>query len=378
MQEILEQSNLDLLKEIRRLKSLSENIQIIQEMALYHRWVITQVSHLEDEILKNLDYLQFRKRELHEVILNRTQQVNRRFQLLNSQVVGPLIRSLPTDKLCLKIIQWLHHQHPQTRDIPAGLADGEFGVWPAINFPIIYYMPISAQRGLLYLALFFHEFGHLLYACHKPEMDELVKELQRQMAALLKEALYSRGAEGITPEAQRCILETWYEWTQEIFCDAVGLSIGGPGFMKTFSLYLRMVGRSAFHLPFANLVGRSHPVTWIRVRILCDRAKRLGLAAEAASLAYEWKSIAAVMRVKEDYHGFYEKKFLPIIRHTIDDMLTEAAPYRFHEADLTSGDFHPGSSNPVQLLNAAWNRFLKDPGEYPEWEQQAIASYLSS
>ena len=59
----------------------------------------------------------------------------------------------------------------------------------ALLSPLIYMMPPSAQQGLLYLPLFFHEFGHLLYACHKPEMDALVRELQENLAELLEPAV---------------------------------------------------------------------------------------------------------------------------------------------------------------------------------------------
>ncbi len=105
--------------------------------------------------------------------------------------------------------------------------------------------------------------------------------------------------------------------------------------------------------------------------------KKSGLVAEAHVLEYEWKSIAAILNVKEDYHGFYERKFLPVIRRTIDDMLTETAPYRFSEADLSGGEFQPEVSTPVQLLNAAWNKFPEKAEEYPEWERPVISAFLS-
>ncbi len=96
-----------------------------------------------------------------------------------------IIRARPSDRLCLKLLRWLHSVHPQTQDIPLGLSDGEFGIWPALPLPILYFMPSSSQHGLLYLPLFFHEFGHLLYACHKAELDDLVRDLQRQIEELL-------------------------------------------------------------------------------------------------------------------------------------------------------------------------------------------------
>ena len=66
------------------------------------------------------------------------------------------------------------------------LSDGDFASWPQPNWPTIYFMPPSAQHRLLYLPLFFHEFGHLLYSCHEPELDELIKALQKVIAQFLE------------------------------------------------------------------------------------------------------------------------------------------------------------------------------------------------
>lgn len=78
-------------------------------------------------------------------------------------------------------------------------------------------MPPSAQRRLLYLPLFFHEFGHLLYACHKPEMDSLVRYLQQTISQYLepsaqRDDLHSKREQ----EWRSLIVETWFEWTHEI------------------------------------------------------------------------------------------------------------------------------------------------------------------
>jgi len=238
-------------------------------------------------------------------------------------------------------------------------------------------MPSSRQRGLLYTPLFFHEFGHLLYAGHKKEMDELVGDLQGEIANSL-EPVSQRNDSYAHREAKArsIIVETWYEWVQELFCDAVGLTIGGPCFVNAFSMYLRMGGRDRFHQPREQLAFSEHPVAWLRIRLIAERARQMGLA-EADKLETEWNQIAATMGITEEYFGFYDDGFLPSIRQTIDDMLTEASPYHFNDEDVSPSDWNPESSSLVHLLNRAWSIFLNNPSAYDSWEDQAISDLLA-
>src|SRR3712207_2175183 len=104
-------------------------------------------------------------------------------------------------------------------------------------------------------------------------MDDLVAELQREIANLLTPTS-SRNDRFASEQAHRrqLIVHTWYSWTQEIFCDAVGFIIGGPAFLHAFSSYLSsMSPMDFFHDPIASPVS-THPVTWLRVQLLAKRA----------------------------------------------------------------------------------------------------------
>lgn len=239
------------------------------------------------------------------------------------------------------------------------------------------------QHRLLYLPLFFHEFGHLLYACHEPEMDELIKALQRMIAQLLEPSA-QRDDRHAQSEAKRrsVIVETWYEWAHELFCDAVGFQMGGPAFAYSFSIYFRALMRDQYHIRPDELEHREPPVTWLRIRLLADRARRMGFEADAKALEDTWGKIAATMGVVEDYYGFYADEFLPSIQQTINDMVVEAAPRSFedHEVSATEVlqlDSASTPSSPVQLLNQAWRKFLDDEGGYTVWEKKAIESLLN-
>ena len=378
MRDILRESNLDLLREIDRLSSVSSTISVPAELSAYQDWMTEVCSSLRQRALWNLRYLELNKDEILDDILSETQLLTALFRLCNQRLASPLLRYQPSDRLCLRIIAWLHDYHAETRDIPAGLSDGEFGIWPEPHIPIVYFMPSSRQHGLLYLPLFFHEFGHLLYASHKEEMDELVGELQKEIADLIEPVsqrndLYAHQ----DAKTRSVIVETWYEWAQELFCDAVGLTIGDPCFANAFSMYLQMGGRDKFYQPQEKLVLSEHPVAWLRIRLIAERARQMGLV-ETDRLETEWNRIAATMEIPEDYYGFYDDRFLPSIHETIDDMLTEASPYQFSAEDVSPSDWNIESSSPVHLLNKAWFVFLSGPDGYVNWEEQAISTFLGN
>jgi hypothetical protein len=376
MREILHQSNICLLREIEKLEAWLAPISPVQELVPYHNWIVGACQLLHGKVLQNLRDLDLGRDEILSDILSTTQELSRMFSLYNQRLLSPVFRSLPSDQLCLRIVSWLHKGHRLTSNIPVGLSDGEFGIWPAPPFPTVYFMPSSAQRGLLYLPLFFHEFGHLLYACHKQQLDTAVRELQEEILDLLtpvsrRNDLYEQTEEGKRSE----IAESWYKWAQELFCDAVGLSIGGPSFTRAFSAYFRMLGRSQFHLPREELTNVSHPVSWIRVKLLVERERQLGWSLEANALENEWQTLAKEMVIVEDHYGFYTDRFQPAIQQAIDTMLKEAGPYQITQGEVSCSEWVAGQCTPVCLLNRAWSMFLSDPANYSAWESRAIATF---
>ncbi len=381
LRDSLRQNNLYLLREIEQLLEIisCDYSAIPQELYTYSDWVINALKKIRCQVNQNIEYLDLGQDIILTDILSSTQKVTHYFRLFNKRLVSPILRVRPADRLCLKLLQWLHLSHPQTSTIPAAVIDGEFASWPNPSLPTIYFIPSSIQHGLLYLPILFHEFGHLLYACHKPEMDELVGDLQKKISPLLepgsqRDDLYAE--EEI--KRRNTIVETWYEWSQEIFCDAVGFVIGGTAFIHAFSMYLRMWGRGQYHLGMKDLSLREHPVTWLRIRLLAERARQMNYGSVALKLEETWSAIAEVLGVGEDYYGFYEPDFLPAIQQTIDDMLVEAGPRNFTKQEVTASKAQSLSSSPIQLLNQAWHEFLENPAGYSLWEKSAINDFLTA
>ena len=237
MRTVLQQSNFDLLREVTQLGEIIQQVPgtLPPELRPYYDWAVATCKEFDRQVTQNLRDIGLGQDSILPELMSVTQEVTRQFSQFNRHFVSPLIRGRPADRLCLRLLHWLHEAHPKTQQIPVGLSDGDFASWPAPPLPIIYMMPPSAQQGLLYLPLFFHEFGHLLYACHRPEMDTLVRELQEQLAELLEPDVQrdDRYAQADI-ERRRQIVEVWYEWAQELFCDAVGMVIGGPAFASAF------------------------------------------------------------------------------------------------------------------------------------------------
>jgi hypothetical protein len=386
LRDILRLNNTDLLREITLLRRHLEEAatSIPPELQPFQDWIISFCDKLQATALQNLQNLNLGIDSILGNILSDTQVLTRGVRLFNQRLVGPVLRARESDRLCLKVLRWIHSTHPLTQHIPMALSDGDFASWPQLNWPTIYFMPPSAQHRLLYLPLFFHEFGHLLYACHEPEMDELVKALQKVIAQFLEPSA-QRDDRHAQSEAKRrsVIVETWYEWAHELFCDAVGFQMAGPAFGYSFSMYFRVLMRDQYHLPPEELEHREHPVTWLRTRLLADRARRMGFEADAKALEGAWGKIAATMGVVEDYYGFYTDEFLPSIQQTIDDMIVEAAPRAFEDHEVSTAEIlrlDPAStsSSPVQLLNQAWRKFLDDEGGYTAWEKKAIEGFLNN
>ena len=240
---------------------------------------------------------------------------------------------------------------------------------------MIYYLPASSQLNLLHLPLFFHEFGHFMYAAHAPEMTDLVKELQYKISeeiAVVNEDNTRRNEK--QREKNIDIVETWFSWMQEFFCDAVGLHIGGKSYLHSFSLYLRTSGNSSFYANEKSLNHSTHPVSWLRIKFLAYRAKTLGLDTEANDLEKIWQAIAKLLNIREKYHGYYEDSFFDIVNQCLDDMIEEAQPIFFKDY-IQNTDNQWKNMNFIELVNYAWDRYLENFDAYTNIEKEIIDYY---
>jgi hypothetical protein len=110
--------------------------------------------------------------------------------------------------------------------------------------------------------------------------------------------------------------------------------MGGPAFAYSFSFYFRTIGQDAYRRSYSDQMRNDHPVTWLRIHLLADRAKSLGWDAVNDQIEKEGEDIAATWGIEEDYFGYYDEAFLPHLRNTVNDMLTEADPRQVTQEEI--------------------------------------------
>ena len=366
---------------LRDLASLQRSVvaaKIPSELEPYVEQYLRRCEQLRAQIGRNLHDLSLKQPSILEDVRSGTEQVVKYFDLLSAVLAIPILRASESDRLALKVVTWLHQSHPRTRRYPAAIASGGCAMRPLVQFCPVYFFPTAEQTGLLYQPLYFHEFGHLLYACHRDELDELVFDLRKDIVRILTPASYRGDRYSALQNSQRQIVErTWYHWAQEFFCDAVGLAIGGPSYLWAFSLYLSRLDQSDFHLPWETLARSTHPPTWLRIKFLHIQASAKGLSEQSEPIVKEWDDMATLMGVVEDYHGFYDSAFDDAVLTMLDDSLIEVDPRQYHASEVADElTFPEQGASPVALAHRAWCASLAQEVDYAAWENEATKRWL--
>jgi len=376
MNSILQSSCQELLRRIELAKSSIIGQDYPKEVRPCFDWVIQTLNSFEQELNRIQKYvlLNLQDNVLDQTWYNELAGINNELEVLDSYYIHALYRLSSEDKLALKVIQWLHQAHPITQNKPFIISNGSFSIAPSENTPTLYWLPVTSQLSLLHFPLFYHEFGHQLFLYHKREMEDLIAEFQNKLAGYLQPPISQSDAKYQSYSDKAAdIVETWREWVEELFCDAVGLTIGGKSYLLAFSHFIRLGGLKEFFVPEKYLSKRSHPVSFLRVHFLSERARKLGLEVEANELEEEWNEIARVLGITEDYFGYYEDQYSPEINSLLDDLLTEANPISFTEVEGKSNltDYY-------KLIQLAWNKYTVDPENYGDWEKEITGKLLRS
>jgi hypothetical protein len=368
----LKRKNKDLEHDLEKILQFVERAQVVTELEPYRTALLTRTRHLLTRARANLAWLQTGQDSLLPDVLSETSTLLQRVRLVNFRYLRGLYRTTDWDRVCLQTIGWIHMKHPKTIPYPAVFADDDVSIVPSRDLPF-YFFPCLEQRGLRFQPLIFHEFGHLLYKCHEMELDMLVGDFQQTVeAALLPASQRNDQYAQQQARVRQSIVETWYKWVQELFCDAVGLTIGGPCFLNAFSEFIAKFQPSDFSRQPSDLHGSSHPVSWLRIILLAERADRNGFAKDAETVLEHWNDTAGLLHVAEDYHGFYTGALKAALTQTIDDMLVETAPLQCtgDEAVGVGWDFR--TLNLVALLNKVWLEYSERPSGFPEWEASIL------
>jgi DNA processing protein len=369
--------NRDVRRGLEILTALLDGSDVPPELEPYRTEVRRLCAECARQVQTNLRDLDIPHDDLLEDIVSNTQLVLQWSQLLNSRLASPIVRATHDDRLILWALLWIHRQHAETEHTPAAFSDGATSVWPFLQAAPVYFVPTIEQRGLRFLPLLCHEFAHLLYLLHQKELDALVGELQREIASYLVPASQRNDRFDEEQASRRqSIIDTWYAWAQELFCDAVGFEMAGPAYLYAFSYHLNRLERADFSRQVRTLQASSHPVTWLRIQFLTARARRAGFGEVASAVDSEWRSYAGVLSTVEDYFGFYDASLAAVVDRCLADMLTEVAPRPYSENTAVSQPDGPRS--PLAWAREAWEKYHQDPEGFREWEAKAILSITSS
>jgi hypothetical protein len=370
MRRTLERRNQDLQSELKTVVVLLERARVPPGLTPYRDQLVELAHYLEQIAKQNLLNLWLGNDDILEDVLSDTRLVLKYVRLLGSRLSIPVLRASGSDRVCLATLAWLHAAHPQTLHLAPAFADGPCGVWPFLKIAPVYFFPSMEQRGLRFQPLLFHEFGHLLYASHKPEMDALVGDLQRDVEDLLVPgSMRNDRHSAVAAARRRVVVDAWYSWAQELFCDAVGFEIGGPSYIRAFSAFLATLGPGDFAVDLSEPGEETHPVASLRVRFLARRAEGAGFVELARSVEAEWDEVARALGVEEDLQGYFDAALEAPVLRTVEHMLTETDPLRCSEEDLAGSNW-AATDSLVKLLNLAWRVWDADPGRYPAWERR--------
>ena len=147
--------------------------------------------------------------------------------------------------------------------------------------------------------------------------------------------------------------------------------MGGPCFLKAFSHFFRMRSNDQYYVPRDEQLQRRHPVTWLRTKMLVDRARKYGLHTLADGVQNVWPRRPS-RGVQEDYEGTWSEDFFLPLRQMLDDMIRGICSQSHQSADVIVPAGHAKSLSPVQLCNIAWNQFEAEGKSYRAWEKDAI------
>ncbi len=376
IENVLTSQNRWLLVNLDKLEGAITQATIPPELTPYHAGILAACQHLRSNIMQNMRDLQLEEAAIAEEILSNTQAATRTMNLMSARLAYPILRASDADRLSLRVIWWMHRQHPETQQLPPAFCDGATAVWP-FELPI-YFLPCLDRQSLLFQPLLFHEFGHVLYTLHRREMNDLVRALQLTIGQHILPPSYRNDRYATVQSDQRqAIVDVWYPWVQELFCDATGFIMGGPSFLHAFANHLRMLERSDLVQSPLNLRLGTHPVTWLRVKLLTERATAAGFSHEAQSISDEWAAVAHAMGVVEDYHGYYDPVIGELATQGVEAMLVEAAPRPYTAEEAAGEGWQNGTDSVIRLLNWAWQQYFKDPSQYAIWEAEVIQRYIA-
>jgi hypothetical protein len=278
--------------------------------------------------------------------------LRRQIDLIEEFFAGHVTRFSTSDEFLTLTASaaWQEGNLPGISPIAVASTSGYFCTLAPLG--IVFAPPNDAQK-LLILPDLYHEFGHLLH-----ENSSILSDKPRFSQALLQYVydLEQQARRIARPLPQGLTAEIYFSWLQywaeEVACDTLAARLVGPAY-GWCNLHLCIRGLKIYS-------GSKHPADAARTRHIFRVLKRCGWATQVAEMEKLWDQYIKTMQLQkppffEEYHP--DELFIAVM----EDVETN-----------TSGIvqiYRPGLGTVGNLLNEAWENFLKDPLNYPVWER---------
>ncbi len=152
IKDVLVSQNRWLLMNLDKLEGTIAQATLPPELMPYHTSILAKCRSLRAVLLQNVSDLHLLVTTLNEEILSNTQAATRYMHLLSSRLAYPILRASEADRLSLRVIGWMHQQHPETEQVPPAFCDGLTAVWPFD--PPIYFLPCLDRQPLHFGTIF--------------------------------------------------------------------------------------------------------------------------------------------------------------------------------------------------------------------------------
>jgi len=125
------------------------------------------------------------------------------------------------------------------------------------------------------------------------------------------------------------------------------------------------------------LHGSTHPVSWLRIQMLAQRARQRGDEKTAAQVLQQWEQVGQLLSVSEDYHGFYTDSLQQTLVRVLDDMLVEASPRECSSDECRGDGWESVPNNIPSLMNRVWMEYTTPGSNYGDWEARVLKEQYS-
>lgn len=333
------------------------------EIAKFRSWLNSTIDEINLGVERASKYLDSEIEEQQFAVLSQFTSFKSDLQFCDLRFLPSLFRFSKDDVVAYRLMELVHRSHKQAKATPFAISDSSFGIYPYKDMPPLYSLTITDQKSLLHLPLMFHEFGHLLYSFHKRELDDLVTEFRTELSSfLINPSTHNDYKQAVNDDRVKKMLFTWYGWTQEFFCDVVGLYIGGAAFLNSFSYFFQLDGVEAFYRSEQSLELSNHPPTYLRIKILLHFAQGLGIS-ESKRVEKDWNILERRYKKSSDHFGYYSYQYEPELIKVIESMIIETDPQLL---------FKETGNKMISSLEESWNVIYSRPNEYLEWERKVL------